>query len=109
MTMKQVLNSTRQVVELNEKRELETLRRMSRYLEVLHELALSQVNLNSLDGILWNVAKTAIAKPGFVDCVIYLPVVIYISQSQSIRLILFASYQLSLADKAAIGSLSNQA
>ena len=58
--------------ELNEKQELETLRRKSRYLEVLHEFALSQVNLNSLDEILWNVAKTAIAKLGFVDCVIYL-------------------------------------
>ena len=58
--------------ELNEKQELETLRRKSRYLEVLHEFALSQVNLNSLDDILWNVAKTAIAKLGFVDCVIYL-------------------------------------
>lgn len=44
----------------------------TRYLEVLHEFALSQVNLNSLDEILWNVAKTAIAKLGFVDCVIYL-------------------------------------
>jgi len=52
--------------------DLETLRRKSRYLEVIHEFALSQVNLNTLDEILWNVAKTAIAKLGFVDCVIYL-------------------------------------
>ena len=44
----------------------------TRYLEVLHEFALSQVDLNSLDEILWNVAKTAIAELGFVDCVIYL-------------------------------------
>jgi signal transduction histidine kinase/CheY-like chemotaxis protein len=58
--------------EFNEKQELQTLRRKSRYLEVLHEFALSQVNLNSLDEILWNVARTAIAKLGFVDCVIYL-------------------------------------
>ena len=42
------------------------------YLEVLHEFALSQVGLNSLEEILWNVAKTAIARLGFVDCVIYL-------------------------------------
>src|SRR5210317_2133284 len=54
------------------KQDLEALRRKSRYLEVLHEFALSQVNLNTLDEILWNVAKTAIAKLGFVDCVIYL-------------------------------------
>jgi putative methionine-R-sulfoxide reductase with GAF domain len=58
--------------QFNEKKELQTLRRKSRYLEVLHEFALSQVNLNSLDEILWNVARTAIAKLGFVDCVIYL-------------------------------------
>ena len=56
----------------NEKQDLETLLRKSRYLEVLHEFALSQVHLNTLDEILWNVAKTAIAKLGFVDCVIYL-------------------------------------
>jgi len=56
----------------NEKQDLDTLRRKSRYLEVLHDFALSQVNLNTLDEILWNVAKTAIAKLGFVDCVIYL-------------------------------------
>lgn len=49
-----------------------SLSRKAHYLEVLHEFALSQVNLNSLDEILWNVAKTAIAKLGFVDCVIYL-------------------------------------
>ena len=58
--------------DFNEKQDLETLLRKSRYLEVLHEFALSQVNLNTLDEILWNVAKTAIAKLGFVDCVIYL-------------------------------------
>jgi len=58
--------------QFNEKKELQTLRRKSRYLEVLHEFALSQVNLNNLDEILWNVARTAIAKLGFVDCVIYL-------------------------------------
>ena len=52
--------------------ELDVLRRKARYLEVIHEFALSQVDLNTLDEILWNVAKTAIAKLGFVDCVIYL-------------------------------------
>ena len=58
--------------DFNEKQDIEILIRKSRYLEVLHEFALSQVNLNTLDEILWNVAKTAIAKLGFVDCVIYL-------------------------------------
>ncbi len=52
--------------------DLDTLRRKARYLEVIHEFALSQVDLNSLDEILWNVAKTAIAQLGFLDCVIYL-------------------------------------
>ncbi len=57
---------------LSEKQDHSTLLRKSRYLEVLHEFALSQVHLNTLDEILWNVAKTAIAELGFVDCVIYL-------------------------------------
>jgi signal transduction histidine kinase/CheY-like chemotaxis protein len=52
--------------------ELDALRRKSRYLEVIHEFALSQVGLDSLEDIVWNVAKTAIARLGFVDCVIYL-------------------------------------
>lgn len=55
-----------------ENKELEALGTKTRYLAVLHEFALSQVNLNNLDEILWNVARTAIAKLGFVDCVIYL-------------------------------------
>jgi len=55
-----------------EKEEQEALRRKTRYLEVIHEFALSQVGLDSLEDIVWNVAKTAIAELGFVDCVIYL-------------------------------------
>jgi signal transduction histidine kinase/CheY-like chemotaxis protein len=56
----------------SENANLEALLRQARYLEVIHEFALSQVGLNSLDDIVWNVARTAIAKLGFVDCVIYL-------------------------------------
>ncbi|MEE8320338.1 MAG: diguanylate cyclase, partial [Gammaproteobacteria bacterium] len=55
-----------------ENRDLEVLLRKASYLEVIHEFALSQVDLNTLDEILWNVSKTAIAKLGFLDCVIYL-------------------------------------
>jgi len=55
-----------------ENEEHEALRRKTRYLEVIHEFALSQVALDSLEDIVWNVAKTAIAELGFVDCVIYL-------------------------------------
>ena len=44
----------------------------TRYLEVLHKFALSQAELVSLDEIVWNIAKTAIAELGFEDCVVYL-------------------------------------
>jgi len=57
---------------LIETQERERLLRKSQYLEVLHDFALSQVHLDTLDEILWNIAKTAVAKLGFVDCVIYL-------------------------------------
>ena len=60
------------MAKLNKTFDLDVLRRKARYLEVIHEFALSQVDLNTLDEILWNVAKTAIAKLGFVDCVVYL-------------------------------------
>ena len=43
-----------------------------RYLEVLHRFALSQAPLKTLDDIVWNIAKTAIAELGFEDCVVYL-------------------------------------
>jgi len=52
--------------------DLNVLRDKARYFEVIHEFAFSQVNLNSLDEILWNITKTAIAKLDFVDCVVYL-------------------------------------
>ncbi len=42
------------------------------YLEVLHRFALSQAKLDSLEDIVWNIAKTAIAELGFEDCVVYL-------------------------------------
>ncbi len=43
-----------------------------RYLEVLHEFTMRQASLRSVDDICWNIAKTAIAELGFVDCVVYL-------------------------------------
>ena len=42
------------------------------FLEVIHEFVLSQAQLVSLDEILWNVCRTAIAKLKLVDCVVYL-------------------------------------
>jgi signal transduction histidine kinase/ActR/RegA family two-component response regulator len=41
-------------------------------LEVLHQFALSQARLHTLEDIIWNIAKTAIAGLGFEDCVVYL-------------------------------------
>ena len=44
----------------------------NRQLEILHKFALSQAGLNTLDEIVWNIAKTAIAELDFEDCVVYL-------------------------------------
>ena len=43
-----------------------------RYLEVLHRFTMSQAELNNLDDICWNIAKTAIGDLGFEDRVVYL-------------------------------------
>lgn len=43
-----------------------------RYLDILHEFTLRQSALSTLDDIVWNIAKTAIAELGFDDCVVYL-------------------------------------
>ncbi|MDG1390035.1 MAG: ATP-binding protein [Halioglobus sp.] len=43
-----------------------------RYLEILHRFTLSQEPLKSVEDICWNIAKTAIAELGFLDCVVYL-------------------------------------
>ena len=41
-------------------------------LDVIHELALAILQVRTLDGLVWLVAKSTIAKLGFEDCVIYL-------------------------------------
>ena len=43
-----------------------------RYLDILHQFTLRQSGLSTLDDIVWNIAKTAIAELGFEDCVVYL-------------------------------------
>lgn len=43
-----------------------------RYLDILHQFTLRQSALTTLDDIVWNIAKTAIAELGFEDCVVYL-------------------------------------
>lgn len=44
----------------------------TRYLEILHGFALSLASVDTLDSILWNIAKVAIAELAFEDCVVYL-------------------------------------
>ena len=43
-----------------------------RYLDILHQFTLRQSALVTLNDIVWNIAKTAIAELGFADCVVYL-------------------------------------
>jgi len=50
----------------------EELKENSRYFQVINEFALSLVQQNTVEGILWSVARNAIAKLGFEDCVLYL-------------------------------------
>lgn len=48
------------------------LQKQINYLMVINDFALSLIEQNTIDEIVWDVAKNAIAKLGFVDCVIYL-------------------------------------
>lgn len=50
----------------------EALASKERYLDVINSFATSLIEQNSIDEIVWDVAKNAIAKLEFVDCVIYL-------------------------------------
>ena len=42
------------------------------YLEVINQFAITLLEAKTVDDILWNVAKNAIAQFGYIDCVIYL-------------------------------------
>lgn len=53
-------------------RDREDLLRKATYLETLHSFALSLLKSSTLDEILWDVARNAVAKLGFVDCVVYM-------------------------------------
>lgn len=48
------------------------LQEKARYLQIVNELALALLQQSSMDEILWLVAKSAIARLGFEDCVVYL-------------------------------------
>ena len=51
---------------------VDTLSKKERYLEVITSFASTLLNINSVEEIVWAVAKHAIAKMQFVDCVVYL-------------------------------------
>ncbi|MFT5481675.1 MAG: signal transduction histidine kinase [Halieaceae bacterium] len=44
----------------------------SQFLKILHKFTHSQTGLNTVDEIVWNIAKTVMAELGFEDCVVYL-------------------------------------
>lgn len=62
--------------EVHQPRELtgerEELRRKAIYLEAINTFALSLMQLDTVDEIVWGVARSAVAKMGFEDCVVYL-------------------------------------
>lgn len=52
--------------------EINDLLKKSHYLEVINSFAVQLLKCSSVDEIVWGVAKHAIAKLGFIDCVVYL-------------------------------------
>ena len=58
---------TRELEEMNA-----NLEQKSRYLEVVNSFALSLLQQSSLDEVLWDIARNAVARLGLEDCVIYL-------------------------------------
>lgn len=53
-------------------KEYDILQQRERQLRVVHDFAISLLHQNSLHDIVWAVAKNAIARLGFVDCVVYI-------------------------------------
>jgi serine phosphatase RsbU (regulator of sigma subunit) len=52
--------------------QIKQLEKKDRYLEVINRFALQLLDCQTVDEVLWTVAKGAIAELGYVDCVIYL-------------------------------------
>ncbi|MGB0838954.1 MAG: sensor histidine kinase [Chitinophagales bacterium] len=52
--------------------EYRALERKEHYLRTLHQFTSSLLAQNTIEAILWDIAKTAIGRMGFVDCVVYL-------------------------------------
>lgn len=51
---------------------LENLKKKERYLEVICKFATALLEAQTIDEVVWTVAKNAIAQLGYIDCVIYL-------------------------------------
>jgi signal transduction histidine kinase len=63
----------RHISELEQlQKEYDILLHRERQLSVVHDFAISLLHQNSLHDIVWAVAKNAIARLGFVDCVVYI-------------------------------------
>lgn len=56
----------------NKKFEFEEYNKISKYLNVINAFALSFLKTKTIDEIVWTVAREAIGKMGYVDCVVYL-------------------------------------
>ena len=52
--------------------EIEGLQRKAFYLEVISSFAAKLLSANSIDEIVWLVAKHAVGKLGYFDCIVYL-------------------------------------
>ena len=52
--------------------EWDALERKARYLETINQFAVSLLEQTTVDDIVWDVARNAIARLGFEDCVVYL-------------------------------------
>ena len=52
--------------------EIEGLQRKAFYLEVRSSFAAKLLSANSIDEIVWLVAKHAVGKLGYFDCIVYL-------------------------------------
>ena len=50
----------------------EILKQKDKYLKIINDFAIYMLNKNTIDDIVWAIAKKVIAKMNFVDCVVYL-------------------------------------
>lgn len=58
--------------DISSEKEIDTLRKRAFYLEVISSFATKLLQARTIDEVVWTVAKHAVAKLGYVDCVVYL-------------------------------------